>query len=103
MPTYNALEDPYLSGFFDKPYIKKHLKEMHLVKRKRRSVVHSNRPSTTGGVGELGGRGLRLPMIENAVESTRGNPEHEYPRTASTSQRKRVVAKSLIRAPQSEF
>lgn len=26
LPTYNALDDPYLTGFFDKPQFKKHLR-----------------------------------------------------------------------------
>lgn len=47
LPTYNALEDPYLSGFFEKPQLKRHLKDMHLIKPKRRNNSHSKRPNTT--------------------------------------------------------
>ena len=47
LPTYNALEDPYLSGYFDKPQLKKHLKEMHLIKNRRKHKSHSRRPNTT--------------------------------------------------------
>jgi len=40
LPTYNALEDPYLEGFFDRPQLKKHLKSMSLMRKKKSN--HSN-------------------------------------------------------------
>lgn len=36
LPTYNALEDPYLSGFFDKPQLKRHLRGVGGTKRKHK-------------------------------------------------------------------
>lgn len=36
LPTYNALSDPYLAGYFDNPLLTRHLKETGVIKRKRR-------------------------------------------------------------------
>jgi hypothetical protein len=36
LPAYDALCDPYLSGYFDNPLLKRHLKETGVIKRKRR-------------------------------------------------------------------
>lgn len=102
MPTYNALEDPYLVGFFDKPYVRRHIKEMSLKKHKRKSVSHissndgsKHRPSTSGGIGyRLSPGKLRLPNIE-VMGAQINNKEEEYPRTAPSSHRRRVMAKSM--------
>lgn len=73
MPTYNALDDPYLCGFFEKPYIQRHLKDMNLIKRRRKSASHTKRPSTTTGGYEMKAQRFKLPMIENGVESVKLN------------------------------
>ena len=39
LPTYNALHDPFLAGFFDHPSLKKHLRRTGAVKRKRNLSV----------------------------------------------------------------
>lgn len=38
LPTYNALRDPYLVGFFDNPSVRKHLKVTGVLKKKRKST-----------------------------------------------------------------
>lgn len=35
IPNYNALKDPYLSGFFKLPFYKKHLKDTGILPRKK--------------------------------------------------------------------
>ena len=51
LPSYNALKDPFLQGFFDKPPLKKHLQEIGLVRKgkKKRNLSNSSskRPHTT--------------------------------------------------------
>jgi hypothetical protein len=39
LPTYNALQDPFLAGFFDNPSLKKHLRRTGAVKKKRNLSV----------------------------------------------------------------
>lgn len=58
LPSYNALQDPFLSGYFENPLIKRHLKETGVIKRKRRismkqkhELNHNNNSSPTGRVG----------------------------------------------------
>lgn len=40
LPTYNALEDPYLEGYFDRPQLRRHLKSMSLLKKKKKSSTN---------------------------------------------------------------
>ena len=35
IPNYNALKDPYLSGFFKLPFYKKHLKDTGILPKKK--------------------------------------------------------------------
>jgi hypothetical protein len=44
LPSYNALKDPFLIGYFDNPTLKRHLKETGVIKRKRRHSVKSPLP-----------------------------------------------------------
>jgi hypothetical protein len=39
LPTYDALNDPFLVGFFQNPLVKKNLKETGVLKKKRRYSV----------------------------------------------------------------
>jgi hypothetical protein len=43
LPSYNALRDPFLAGYFDNPQLKRHLKETGVIKRKRRYSVKINK------------------------------------------------------------
>lgn len=45
LPSYNALKDPYLSGYFDNPLVKRNLKETGVIKRKRKLSVKLGRDS----------------------------------------------------------
>lgn len=71
-------------------------------RHKRKSVSHRPlydafkiRPSTSVGVGQaLNINKLRLPNIDNG-EAYINNKEEEHPRTAPTSHRRRVMAKSM--------
>ena len=38
LPAYNALTDPFLSGFFDNRSVKKHLRTTGVLKKKRKST-----------------------------------------------------------------
>ena len=40
LPDYNALHDPFLKGYFHNPSIKKHLKEMGVIKKCRKSKTN---------------------------------------------------------------
>ena len=46
LPSYNALKDPYLIGYFDNPGLKKHLKETGVIRKKRRKSVSSQQAKT---------------------------------------------------------
>jgi hypothetical protein len=39
LPSYNALKDPFLIGFFENPIVKKTLKETGVLRKKRRMSV----------------------------------------------------------------
>ncbi len=39
LPSYNALQDPFLAGYFDNPIVKRNLKETGVIKKKRRYSV----------------------------------------------------------------
>lgn len=67
LPTYNALEDPYLSGFFEKPQVKRHLKDMHLIKAKRRNKSYSKRPNTTEKTFAEIKNEFKLPMLDDIL------------------------------------
>lgn len=45
LPSYNALQDPFLAGYFDNPLIKRNLKETGVIKRKRRYSVKAKNMS----------------------------------------------------------
>lgn len=53
LPAYNALTDPFLTGFFDSPHIKRHLRNTGVLTRKRKfsltPIKHQldHRPTTT--------------------------------------------------------
>lgn len=76
LPTYNALEDPFLQGFFDKPQFKRHLKKNGIIKRKKKKShfqLDNERPKTTAKsnkVYEISERSpkVRLPAIEDLRE-----------------------------------
>jgi hypothetical protein len=36
LPTYNALKDQYLLGFFDNPDIKRHLRKTGILRKKQK-------------------------------------------------------------------
>lgn len=99
LPSYNALQDPYLSGFFEKPQLKRHLKEMKLIKSKHRSKSHSKRPQTTSKLDRKDLAVLRLPLIDDVLGQRAPDPWTRDTRTASTSQRKR---KSIYRSKDNE-
>ena len=68
LPNYNALHDPYLSGYFDKPQLKKHLKEMHLIKRKRKFLSPKCRPNTTEKISSREQlKDMKLPLLEDLL------------------------------------
>lgn len=39
LPNYDALKDPFLSGYFDNPIIKRNLKETGVIRKKKRFSV----------------------------------------------------------------
>ena len=64
------MDDPFLDGFFDKPAVKRHLKDVGVLKRKRRkSYSVTKRPKTTDKYGEYEKSPIRLPALEDAITS----------------------------------
>lgn len=39
LPEYNALRDPFLTGYFDNPIVRKNLKQTGVIKKKRRFSI----------------------------------------------------------------
>ena len=76
LPTYNALEDPYLEGFFSKPQFKRHLQKNGIIKRRKRKShfnLDNERPKTTSKSNRIYERNerspkTRFPVIEDARE-----------------------------------
>ena len=97
LPSYNALEDPYLSGFFEKPQLKRHLKDMHLIKFRHRSKSHTKRPNTTSRTHAEVKNDFKLPMLDDILGQRESETNRRDVRTAGTSKRKR---KSVYKSKQ---
>jgi Na+-transporting NADH:ubiquinone oxidoreductase subunit NqrC len=71
LPSYNALRDPFLSGYFDNPQVKRHLRETGVIKKKRRLSVKIGRgsPETKShhALTERAGGGLRGKSLVKSV------------------------------------
>ena len=97
LPSYNALEDPYLSGFFEKPQLKRHLKDMHLIKVKRKARSHTKRPNTTSRTNAEVKNDFKLPLLDDILGQKESSNHRRDIRTAGSSQRKR---KSVYKSKQ---
>lgn len=88
LPEYDALKDPCLAGYFDKPQLKRHLKDMHIIKPKRKHRSQSKRPRTTSKSHGTDRNNFKLPLLDDML-GNRETPERREIRTAGTNQRKR--------------